>query len=87
MRPHPQELADNLNREVPRLVRRLESQFGFKLVDAFKRRTVPEFRRLLAHLVRELDAIHWDRARIVEALDTTPEAVDAALAAPKVTTP
>lgn len=79
MRPHPQELSDNLNRQVPRLVRQLEGRFGFKLVDAFTRRALPEFRRMLAQLVRELDGYGWTREQIATALDAELKAVEAAL--------
>lgn len=81
MRPHPQALADAMNKEVPRLVRQLEGRFGFKLVDALNRRALPECRRMLAALVRELDGYGWDHARIATALDTTADAVAKALVA------
>ena len=84
MTKHPQELADNLMKACPRLVRNVESKVGMKLVDFLGRRALPECRRAIAVLVRELDGIGWHPEQIADSIGSTRKAVDMALAPPEV---
>lgn len=85
MTRHPQELTDGLVRQVPRLVRAIEGRHGRKLVDCLTRRQLPECRRVLADLVRELSAMGWHEEQIAGDLDFSLEAVRAALKPPGAT--
>lgn len=81
---HPQEVVDSLMKDVPRVVKSIEKMTGLRAVDFLTRRQLPECRRAIARLVRELNyVVEWDEKRIARALDTSVEAVAHALRTPE----